>query len=217
MGFLQRQMARSYDRAMSTYEGLAAARRQTLLAGIPQGARVLEPGPGTGVNLTHLAEAGRSDIDWCGVEPSPHMRELLTQKAAAAGLEPEWLHFAGLTPTGELEVETGSVDVVISTLVLCSVPDQAKTLAEVHRCLAPGGQFLFMEHVAAEGGTWTRRLQGAITPLWRIVADGCCLNRDTGGAIARAGFEAVQLEEYRMPPRGIPFLVRPHVAGSARR
>jgi len=217
MGFLQRQMARNYDRAMATYEHQAIARRKALLGAIPHGARVLELGPGTGVNLMHLARAGRSDITWCGIEPSPPMRALLEQKAQAAGLAPDQLHFAELAPSGKLEVGTGSADVVLSTLVLCSVPDPARTLSEIHRCLAPGGQFLFMEHVAATEGTWTRRLQGALTPLWSIVADGCCLNRDTGGAIRRAGFESVQLDEYSMPPRGVPFLVRPHVAGCARR
>lgn len=217
MGILQRLMAHQYDRIMAGYERHAVARRHALLQRIPEGAQVLELGPGTGVNLEHLAALGRTDITWRGVEPNPHMRKKLADKAADAALPLPELDFIDLSPSGHIEAGDGSVDIVISTLVLCSVPDQVQTLAEVRRLLAPGGQFLFMEHVGAEPGTSTRRVQALATPLWRRIADGCCLNRDTEAAIRSAGFGSVETETYAMHRKGAPFFVRPHVMGVARK
>jgi len=215
MGFLQRLMANTYDGAMAVYESHAHERRRALIERIPHGARVLELGPGTGVNLEHLAALGRTDITWRGVEPSPPMRLKLAEKVAAGDLTAPALDFVDLTPTGHIEADDHSADVVLSTLVLCSVPDQVQTLAEVHRLLAPGGQFLFMEHVGAPRGTTTRRVQTVATPFWRIITDGCCLNRDTESVIRGTGFTSVETETYTTHRKGAPFFVRPHVAGCA--
>lgn len=215
MGILQRLMAHHYDRAMAGYERHAARRRRALLSRIPEGARVLELGPGTGINLEHLASLGRSDITWRGVEPNPHMRRRLVERVGNLGGSMPELEFVELERDGRIEAPEASADVVISTLVLCSVPDQARTLAEIHRLLRPGGNFLFMEHVGALRGTPTRRFQALATPVWRRIGDGCCLNRDTEAAIRQTGFDDVEVESYPMHPKGAPFFVRPHIAGVA--
>ena len=185
MGLRQRLMALTYDRVMAGYEGHAGPRRAELLAGLE--GRVVELGPGTGVNLEHLP----ADVEWHGVEPSEPMRAALLDRWK--GLRSDAPSFVGLE-NGYVHLPTAFADVVLATLVLCSVPDLAHTLREVRRILRPGGRFVFLEHVAAPGGTWTRRLQGIATPLWRHLADGCRLDRDTGAAIHAAGFERVELE-----------------------
>jgi len=110
-----------------------------------------------------------------------------------------------------MEMPDASVDAVVSTLVLCSVDGHRDALAEILRVLRPGGRFVFIEHVGAPEGTWLRRLQRWIRPLWKPVADGCRPDRDTGDRILEAGFERVEMDRFRLP---LP-VVSPHVAGTA--
>ncbi|MDP8944507.1 MAG: methyltransferase domain-containing protein [Actinomycetota bacterium] len=105
----------------------------------------------------------------------------------------------------------GSFDTVVSTLVLCTVPDQEAALDEVRRVLRPGGRLLFIEHVrAAEPmARWQDRLE----PLWRRLLGGCHPNRDTVAAIEEAGFEIEMFESF-YPSDPLSGLT-PHVQGSA--
>ncbi|HWB82671.1 MAG TPA: class I SAM-dependent methyltransferase [Bryobacteraceae bacterium] len=165
---------------------------------------VLEIGPGAGANLKHLPRTG---VHWTGVEPNPFMRQHLEKEAAQVGIEAD-LRLG----TGEsLPADNATIDAVISTLVLCSVVDQDRVLQEVLRVLKPGGRFLFIEHVAARRGTWLRRIQGFLRPLWSRMGDGCHPDRETRAALERAGFASVEIEEFDAP---IP-VVRPHIAGTA--
>jgi ubiquinone/menaquinone biosynthesis C-methylase UbiE len=164
---------------------------------------VLEIGPGAGANLHHLP---RTAIRWIGVDPNPFMKQHLGKEAQRLGVEIELRH-----GTAEnLPAEDESVDFVISTLVLCSVMDQRRALEEVLRVLKPGGKFLFIEHVAARRGTWLRRIQSLVKPLWRRMGDGCHPDRETRTVLERAGFAALNVEEFATP---IP-IVRPHIAGT---
>jgi len=104
-----------------------------------------------------------------------------------------------------------SVDAVVSTLVLCCVPDQQRALKEVLRALKPGGKFVFIEHVAAPRGTWLRRLQCWVSPLWRHMGDGCHPDRETWLAIEQAGFTQLTYEHCTMP---VP-ITSPHIIGVA--
>ena len=110
-----------------------------------------------------------------------------------------------------LPAANASADFIISTLVLCSVVDQDRALDEVLRVLRPGGKFLFIEHVAARRGTWLHRIQVLVKPLWRRMGDGCQPDRDTATALKRAGFGAIEIEEFAAP---VP-IIRPHIAGTA--
>lgn len=110
-----------------------------------------------------------------------------------------------------LEAEDNSVDAVVSTLVLCTVPDVAATLQEVLRVLKPGGRFLFMEHVAAPRGTRLRRVQQWIRPLWKVIGDGCHPDRETWTIIETAGFDSVKIEHFQAP---FP-IFGPHIMGEA--
>ena len=91
------------------------------------------------------------------------------------------------------------MDAVVSTLVLCSVSDPAAVLRGILRVLKPGGRFLFLEHVLAPPGTRLRRVQKALRPVWKLIADSCHLDRETGTTIEQAGFGQVRYEHFRLP------------------
>ena len=107
-----------------------------------------------------------------------------------------------------------SFDTVVSTLVLCTVADLARSLAEVRRVLAPGGRLLFLEHVRHPEPARARR-QARLTPLQRRVACGCHLDRATPAAIAAAGLTLVEERRERFP-KAASFL-QPLAIGTATR
>ncbi|XP_022550567.1 putative methyltransferase-like protein 7A isoform X2 [Brassica napus] len=147
------------------------------------------------------------------MDPNQKMEKYACEAAREAGLKPE--NFRFMQGVGEaIPLDDNSVDAVISTLVLCSVPDVKQTLQEIKRVLKPGGIFLFIEHVAAEDGTFFRHVQNVLDPLQQVVADGCHLTRNTGLYIAGAGFSGGA--EINTPAMySFPWIIRPHVYGVA--
>jgi ubiquinone/menaquinone biosynthesis C-methylase UbiE len=198
----ERLFAWILERGSRRHEPLVADRKRALLGDLS--GDVLEIGPGTGVNFAYLPRSVR----WIGVEPNAYLRERLRAEAARGGLSAE-LH-AGTAE--RLPLPDRSVDAVVSTLVLCSVPDVDAVLEEVRRVLRPGGRFVFVEHVGAPPGTWLRAIQRLVRPLWRV-GGGCHPDRDTLAAIERAGFADLRAERFRVAAG----LVSPHVAGVATR
>ncbi|HEY3109294.1 MAG TPA: methyltransferase domain-containing protein [Chloroflexota bacterium] len=201
-GLRKRLFAALLARATRWHEPLLADRKRALLGDLR--GRVLEIGPGTGVNLAYLPDG----VTWIGVEPNAYLRERLRARAAA---RPGLVAEVRAGTAERLPVPDRSVDAVVSTLVLCSVPDPGAALREVRRVLRPGGRFVFVEHVGAPPGTWLRRLQRAVRPIWSAVADGCHPDRDTLEAVERAGFADVRAERFRVSAG----LAAPHVAGTA--
>ncbi len=206
-----RVVAAAYDRVLAGAErsGLAAD-RSALLA--TASGRVLELGPGTGANLTHLPRGLRELVL---VEPSPAMRARLGARVAAVRADdPDRLPPVRIVAgSGEqLPVTDASVDTVVATLVLCSVPDQVAVLAEVRRVLAPDGRLLLLEHVAAPAGAM-RSAQRILTPAWRRIAQGCHLDRDTRGALRAARFDDTEVRDHRIPGARP---VAPALVGTAR-
>ncbi|THG12701.1 hypothetical protein TEA_026828 [Camellia sinensis var. sinensis] len=140
-----------------------------------------------------LKEAStRVDTDREGVGSAEQQREIVVDEA--------------------LPLSDASVDVVVGTLVLCSVKDINMTLKEVMRVLKPGGLFLFVEHVAAKDGTILRFVQGILDPLQQRVSDGCHLTRKTGEYISEAGFSDVDVN---MAFVSVASILGPHVYGIA--
>eukprot|EP00268_Persea_americana_P026986 TRINITY_DN2650_c0_g1_i2.p1 TRINITY_DN2650_c0_g1~~TRINITY_DN2650_c0_g1_i2.p1 ORF type:complete len:214 (-),score=42.55 TRINITY_DN2650_c0_g1_i2:164-805(-) len=111
-----------------------------------------------------------------------------------------------------LPMRDASMDAVIGTLVLCSVKDVDMTLQEVKRVLKPGGQYIFIEHVAANDGTPLKLLQQAVDPLQQLLFDGCHLCRETGKIISEAGFLDANVN---MAFVSSVSLISPHVYGVA--
>jgi ubiquinone/menaquinone biosynthesis C-methylase UbiE len=176
-------------------------RRRRLLAGA-RGA-VLEIGGGTGANLAHYRNVDRVTI----AEPDPFMRNRIGPKLDEARVPVE----VSAARAEALPYPDGSFHTVVSTLVLCTVPDQEAALDEVRRVLRPGGRLLFIEHVRAAGSA--ARWQDRLEPLWRRLLGGCHPNRDTVAAIEEAGFEIETFESF-YPPDPLSALM-PHVQGSA--
>ena len=192
----------TYKTANSRNERLDAHKRE--LFNSLSGA-VLEIGPGTGANLDYYPQG----IHWIGIEPNPAMHGYLRDKAGQSGLTAE----LRLGHAEQLDVPDCSVDVVVSTLVLCSVGSLIGSLAEVRRVLKPGGRFIFIEHVAAPQGSTLRTVQNLVNPLWNVVADGCNLNRETWVEMERAGFASLTYERF-MVTGGMSGLT-PIIAGVA--
>lgn len=182
---------------------LYGARKRALLAGL--GRTVVEIGAGTGTSASYLDRGTR----WRVVEPNGYVPADLKRAADRHGLALD-LH-AGTAEA--LPFPDASADAVVSTLVLCSVSDPARALAEVRRVLRPGGRFAFIEHVAAPSGSILHLAQRALRAPWGLVADGCRPDRETEALVRAAGFASVEVERFRLPLG----LVAPHIAGSATR
>ncbi len=201
-------MASVYDRMLRRSEAACLASwRAELLAAVE--GDVLEVGAGTGANLPcYGPRVDRLVLS----EPDPHMRRRLKAAARRAGHARVEIADASL---GTLSMAAASFDVVVSTLVLCSVPDQQAALADVYRVLRPGGRFVFLEHVAAEANPARLKWQRRVEPLWRRLAGNCHLTRRTEEALVAAGFtiERIQRESIR---KAMP-LVRPSIRGVARK
>ncbi|MGB3632820.1 MAG: class I SAM-dependent methyltransferase [Rubrobacteraceae bacterium] len=198
-----RIFAALYDRLNAAAEkGWQGERRSRLLSGIT--GEVLEIGGGTGANLPHYRAAERVVV----TEPDPFMRDKLRPKLSQARVPVEILE----SGAQELPFADDSFDAVVSTLVLCSVPDQRSALAEIRRVLRPEGTFIFMEHVRGSGRA--ARWQDRIEPLWTRLFAGCHPNRDTVAAIEAAGFRLEDFERFD-PPVPLSGFV-PHVQGTAK-
>ena len=205
MGFW---IAPFYDAFMNKAEQACLREWRTELLGELQG-DVLEVGAGTGANLVAYP---RSGVRLTLCEPDAGMRKLLLEKSSEQGRSDievkDW-------SAERLGAGDASQDVVVSSLVCCSVQDLDATLAELKRVLRPGGQFVFLEHVGAEPGSGRRRMQDTLNPMWKHVAGNCHLNRDTEAAIVRAGFKLEQVTRESMR-KALPIL-RPTIRGVARR
>jgi ubiquinone/menaquinone biosynthesis C-methylase UbiE len=154
--------------------------------------RVLEVGMGSGLNLSFYDPAKIEVV--FGLEPSEGMRRKAAPRVEAAPFEVRWLDLPG----EEVPLEDDSVDTVLLTYTLCTIPDHARALAQMRRVLRPGGRLLFCEHGAAPEPK-TRRWQDRINPLWKRIAGGCNLNREIPRLIEEAGFAVQQVEAEYVP------------------
>jgi len=160
--------------------------------------RVLEIGVGSGMNLMLY----RNATGVVGIDPSA---KLLSMARAAAGDRSRSIELVGGTAEA-IPLPDRSVDTVVSTWTLCSIPDLPNALSEVRRVLKPGGQFLFAEHGLAPEPNVVR-WQHRLTPLWKRVAGGCHLNRPIDRMISSAGFRLARLETgYMKGPRPMTFM-----------
>ncbi|HEY2286498.1 MAG TPA: class I SAM-dependent methyltransferase [Streptosporangiaceae bacterium] len=203
MSLRTRFFALTYDRQMTaTEEGGLRAMRERLLAGVS--GDILEIGGGTGANLRCYGPAvGSLTI----TEPQPPMLRRLERNVRAHYPDARVLR----APAEDLPFADDSFDVAVSTLVLCGVDDQPRTLRELRRVLRPGGSLLFIEHLRSDD-PGTARLQDRLNWLNRLVV--CCdCNRPTLDSIRAAGFTVTQAERTELP-KAPPF-VRPAVLGRA--
>jgi ubiquinone/menaquinone biosynthesis C-methylase UbiE len=165
--------------------------------------RVLEIGIGSGLNLPLYGDAVEEVI---GIDISP---ELLAMAERAAMVSRRRLRVRLLEGSAERLpriIADGSVDTVVVTWALCSVPDATAALAEAHRVLRPGGSLRFVEHGRSPDASvaWW---QDHLTPLWKRCSGGCHLNRQTDDLLRSVGFRLARLKTgYAQGPRPMTFM-----------
>ena len=159
--------------------------------------RVLEIGIGSGLNFPHYDPEAVTEV--VGVDPSAPLLED-ARRAAGSALVPVTLEEG----TAEaLPVADASVDTVVTTYTLCSVPDVDRALSEVRRVLCAGGALLFCEHGLAPDEQ-VRRWQRRLTPVWKRIGGGCNLDLPVPGLLEAAGFHVDDLETMYLP--GLRFM-----------
>lgn len=203
MGLRSRLFALTYNRLMASGEkaGLAEI-RATLLAGAS--GDVLEVGAGTGLNLTHyVGEVSTLTV----TEPDASMLRRLEPVAGRTAQSTTVL----CAPAEDLPFEDATFDTVVSTLVLCGVDDQPRSVREIRRVLKPGGRLLFVEHVRSDDVSVARR-QDRINWLNRLMV-GCDCNRPTLETLEQGGFVIDDIIHGDLPKS--PSFLRPMIVGSA--
>uniref|UniRef100_A0A061RUX4 Methyltransferase-like protein 7a-like n=1 Tax=Tetraselmis sp. GSL018 TaxID=582737 RepID=A0A061RUX4_9CHLO len=213
-GLHDKFLAFAMDRLMGRYEAMLSPVKAQLfgeaLGGAGKGAQdILEIGIGTAPNLKYYPTL--EGIRLTAVEPNLAMEQYARRNAAAAGLDGDRLKLLqGVAE--EIPLDDNSVDAVVGTLVMCSVPDVPRALEEIKRVLRPGGKYVFLEHVAAPRGSFTRLAQNVLNPAQMFIADGCHLNRETGLTIEAAEFEEVDMRRFTVQEL---MILGPHVSGIA--
>ena len=160
---------------------------------------VLEIGIGSGLNLPFYPMEVRRV---CGVDPSAELQAMARRRVKELRFRVDFLRQSAEDP---LPVEDGSIDTVVITWTLCSIPDPSKALRQIQRVLKPTGRVIFLEHGRASDPrimAWQDRL----TPVWRRIGGGCHLNRKIDDLLSRAGFQFRELKtEYLPGPRALAY------------
>jgi ubiquinone/menaquinone biosynthesis C-methylase UbiE len=201
MGFYQDQIVPLLINLSMRQKNLVAYRDRIVPAAT---GRVLEIGIGSGLNLPFYTPSVQHVI---GLDPSPRLLEM------ARGAQRRNLPVDFIEGSAEgIPLEKASIDTVVTTWTLCSIPDADRALREMHRVLKPAGRLLFVEHGRAPDPNvvwWQDRL----TPIWKRLGGGCHLNRAIGSLIEGTGFQFERLETgYMRGPKPMAFMYE----GSAR-
>lgn len=173
-----------------TYDALSAGAERTLF---PEHRRwlvadldgeVLDLGVGTGAMLPYYRDRGKT-CQVTGIDPDPNMLERAQAKADELGIVVDFV-------SGRAELlpfDDGRFDIVVASLVLCSVDDLDSALAEIERVLVPNGEFRFFEHVRSGG--LRGRVEAIVAPCWRPITGGCRIDRRTDDRI-HSRFDVVE-------------------------
>jgi ubiquinone/menaquinone biosynthesis C-methylase UbiE len=153
---------------------------------------VLEIGIGTGLNLPHYN--GDQVEKLYGLDPSEESWKLAGERASGLPFEVE---FIGM-PGEEIPLEDNSVDTVMVTFSLCTIPDPVTALRGMRRVLKDAGELVFCEHGMAPDAA-VQKWQSRINPLWRKMAGGCNLNRNIPALLEEGGFATRELESMYLP------------------
>ena len=200
-----RVMALVYDPFVWLGEWIGMRRRRRELVADSRG-RVIEIGAGTGLNVQHYPD----NIDELVlIEPEPGMRRKLTRRLERVGRTARIVDASALC----LPFADASVDTVVSTLVLCTVPDPQGALREIARVLRPDGQLLFIEHIRSHSRILAAYQDMLLRP-WRGFAGGCVCNRPTLELMHACGFT---VHADAAVWHGMPAIVHPLAIGRATR
>lgn len=183
-----RMFAFFYDKLMGPLEKKWIRRIRKKIVAELEG-NVLEIGAGTGANFPYYTKKKVKRL--VSLEPNPYMLEQAKSKAKESELSFEF--HQGCAET--LPFDDGEFDIVVATLVICSVNEPQKVFQEVRRVCKKGGKIVLFEHVRTESKTLAA-LQDVLTPAWKRLCDGCHLNRDTGRYMKESGIKVVKEKKY---------------------
>lgn len=203
------RFARAYARAVGEMNRRGATEhRRRMLAGLS--GTVIEIGAGDGSAFALYPPAVTHVL---ALEPDDYLRSLALKRAATSAV-PVTVK-AAAAAAERIPAGDGSADAVVASLVLCSVADQAAALAEIRRVLRPGGTLAYYEHVRSESPVLAV-VEDLLTPAWQRLAGGCHPNRDTLGAITKAGFSIQDNQRFGF---AVQSMVPPvaHILGHATR
>jgi len=188
---------------MSMRQGTLAVYRHRLVSAAE--GRVLEIGVGSGLNLPHYGERAARII---GLDPSAKLLSMAERATRSVSLPVELLKGSAEA----IPLDDKSVDTVVTTWTLCTIPSVTRALSEMRRVLKPGGRLLFVEHGRSPDPN-VRRWQDRLTPLWKRIAGGCHLNRAISQLIEESGFRIERMDTgYMKGPKPMTFMYE----GSAR-
>jgi ubiquinone/menaquinone biosynthesis C-methylase UbiE len=175
--------------------------RERVLAGAE--GRVLEIGIGAGANLKFYPQRVKEIV---ALEPSAKLISMARRAAGESSHRIAAVNFMEASAEA-IPLEPGTVDTVVMTWTLCSIPAPLQALREMRRVLKPGGQLLFVEHGQSADGS-VKKWQDRLTPLWKRIAGGCHLNRPVSRLLEDAGFHVTHLSTGYMKhgPRPMTFL-----------
>ncbi|MGI9621447.1 MAG: class I SAM-dependent methyltransferase [Acidimicrobiales bacterium] len=156
------------------------------------GGAVVEVGAGHGSNFVRYPTGTKV----LAFEPNSYMKTRLAEAASSADIELDHR----MEDLREARLESDSVPTVVSVLTLCSVADPAGLITEIHRVLQPGGQFIFVEHIAEASKTRRLRAQRIVRPLWSALFDGCDPAAPTDELIAGCGFSDIHARTENLGP-----------------
>lgn len=168
--------------------------------------KILEIGLGAGHNIPHYDDKSVQQV--IGVDPCGTSWKLAQTRIAAVPFAVDFLEGTA----EDIPLESDSVDSVLLTYALCTIPDPAAALAEARRVLRPGGQLVFCEHARAPDEA-VARWQNRVNPVWRRLFGGCNLNRDIPKIISASGFSIAGMEQMYLP--GTPKIAGFNVWGTA--
>ena len=204
MGFYQDRIVPYLIHMSMRQETLAVYRERVVSAAA---GRILEIGIGSGLNLRHYSDNAHHVI---GLDPSTKLLAMAAKAERRSSLSVELVK-------GSAEVipmENDSVDTVVTSWTLCTIPDVNHALLEMRRVLKPTGHLLFVEHGRSPDAN-VQRWQDRLNPIWKRIAGGCHLNRTINHLIEAAGFRIERLETgYMKGPKPMTFMyegaARPH-------
>ncbi len=188
MSVYQKLFARFYDGFMHGFERKLHNKRKHLLSNLS--GQVIGVGEGTGINFQFYPD----DVIVHAVEPSLPMLEKAKIKASAKSNIT--FYNKGINdPTLNEHFKEQSIDTIICTLVLCTIPDPKNALQNFKRWLKPEGKLIIMEHIHASKPI-NKVMQNLVNPAWKVFGEGCHLNRNTDLLIKEAGFEPIENEYF---------------------
>jgi len=161
--------------------------------------RVLEVGIGSGLNLSFY---DKSKVDKVlGLDPSPELNVWARERAAEAGIDVDWLALS----SERIPLPDDSVDSIVITYTMCTIPDVHSALLEMRRVLRPGASMYFSEHGIAPDAS-VRKWQNRLNPLWGKLAGGCNINRNVPKLLEDAGLRLGEIETMYLPgPRPLTY------------